>query len=167
MRGSAAVWLLGSRDRIPLRTCIFFPMPFVCCVGRILEHVLITKTIYTECVCVCNCVRVCYCMFVSNSVCRRILKARRPRHDFGCSTTERTLNYELKLWWSFIRFISTAVFSEYSGCHFISEKRKIIQSLKLHFFQNIPVVQLYTSSNHCKFIGNIPENHFVKPFQLF
>jgi hypothetical protein len=53
---------------------------------------------------------------------------------------------------------------KYSRNHFISEKYKTVQSLKLHFLQNSPLVQLYTSDSDCKCIGNIPGSHFMKNF---
>ena len=53
--------------------------------------------------------------------------------------------------------------------HFFPPLRntKKIQSLKLHFLQNSPLVQLYSSVSDCKGVRNIPGSHFVKPFQLF
>jgi hypothetical protein len=57
-----------------------------------------------------------------------------------------------------------AVTSKYSGCHFISEKYKRVQSFKVHFFQNSLIVQIYTPASHYKVIGNIPGSHFVKAF---
>ena len=103
----------------------------VCYVGRSLDHVLITKMVYTECLCVYVCVCVsnflcgCYCVCVlclSNFVYPWNLNARLPMPYFDCSKRERTVSYELKLWWSFFGFILTAVTSKYSVCHFISEK---------------------------------------------
>jgi len=69
MRESAAVWLLGSRERIPLRTWIF--LSCVCCV--LCRSDSRTRVVYKEdlyrvymCVfvCVCVCVYVCVCVFL-------------------------------------------------------------------------------------------------------
>ena len=56
------------------------------------------------------------------------------------------------------------VASKYFLNHFISEKYKTVQSVKLHFLQNSPLMRLYTSDSHCIGIGNIPGSHFVKAF---
>jgi len=56
------------------------------------------------------------------------------------------------------------VASECSRKHFISENYKTIQSFKLYFLQNSPLVQLYTSDSNFKGVENIPGNHFVKGF---
>jgi hypothetical protein len=56
------------------------------------------------------------------------------------------------------------VASKASWNHFNSKKYKTVQSLKLHFLQNSPLMQLYTSTSYCKFDGNIPGGHFVKVF---
>ena len=50
--------------------------------------------------------------------------------------------------------------SKCSRNHIISEKYKRVQSSKLHFLQNIPLVQLYTFD--FKDVGNVPRNHFIK-----
>ena len=42
-----------------------------------------------------------------------------------------------------------------------------MQSFKLRFLQNSPLLQLYTSANDYKGVGDIPGSLFVKPFQLF
>jgi len=54
--------------------------------------------------------------------------------------------------------------SKFSWNHFHSKKYKTVQSLKLHFLQNSPLMQLYASINDCKVDGNIPGGHFVKAF---
>jgi hypothetical protein len=41
---------------------------------------------------------------------------------------------------------------------------KTVQLLKLYFVQNSTVVQQYTSASECKFIGNIPQIHFMRTF---
>jgi hypothetical protein len=46
----------------------------------------------------------------------------------------------------------------------IWEKYKTVQSFKLHFLQNTPLVQLYTSASDCKSDGNISGSHFMKDF---
>jgi len=52
------------------------------------------------------------------------------------------------------------VASKCSQNHFISEKFKTVQSFKLHFLQNSPLAQLYTSASNCKGAGNIPGSFF-------
>ena len=49
--------------------------------------------------------------------------------------------------------------SKYSWNHFISEKRKRVQSFKIHF-----LAPLYTSASDCKRDENIPGNNFEKVF---
>jgi len=39
-----------------------------------------------------------------------------------------------------------------------------VQSFKLHFLQNSPLVQLYSSDINFKGVEIIPGNHFVKAF---
>jgi hypothetical protein len=56
------------------------------------------------------------------------------------------------------------VASKCSRNHFISEKHKTVPSSKLHFLQNRYSVQIYTYAKVCKFVGNIPESHFLKNF---
>jgi len=56
------------------------------------------------------------------------------------------------------------VASKCSRNHFISEKYKTVQSFKLQFLQNSPLVQIYISASDCKGIGNMPGNHSVKAF---
>ena len=46
--------------------------------------------------------------------------------------------------------------------HFISEKYITVQSFKVHFLPNSPLVQPYTSASDCKGVGNIPGSNFVK-----
>ena len=46
----------------------------------------------------------------------------------------------------------------------MSERYKIIQSFKLYFLQNSPIVQLYASASDCKGVGSISGSHFVKDF---
>ena len=53
---------------------------------------------------------------------------------------------------------------ECSRNHFISEKYKRLQLFKLHFLQNSPLLQLYTSVSECKCVGNIRGSYFVKAF---
>ena len=48
--------------------------------------------------------------------------------------------------------------------HFISEKCKTVQPFKLHFLQNSPHLQLYSSTGDSKIVGSIPKSHFVKAF---
>ena len=48
-----------------------------------------------------------------------------------------------------------AVASECSLNHFISEKYKTVQSSTLHFLQNSPLMQLHTSADDYKVVGNI------------
>jgi len=48
--------------------------------------------------------------------------------------------------------------------HFISEKYKTVQSLKLHFLQMSPLVQLYVSASDCKGVRNVPWSRSVKAF---
>ena len=57
-----------------------------------------------------------------------------------------------------------AVASKRSQNHFVSEKYKTVQSFKLHFLQNSPLVQLYSSDINFKGVEIIPGNHFVKAF---
>jgi len=59
------------------------------------------------------------------------------------------------------------VASKCSWNHFISEKYKTVESFKLHFLQNSPLVQLYIAASDCRkvleaFLGAISQ----KPFQL-
>ena len=42
------------------------------------------------------------------------------------------------------------VASECYRIHFISEKYKTVQLFMLHFLQNSPVMQLYTTASECK-----------------
>ena len=56
--------------------------------------------------------------------------------------------------------------SKCSWNHFNSEKYKTVQSLQLHFLQNIHLVQLYTSASDYEGFGNIPAILW-NPFQLF
>ena len=60
-----------------------------------------------------------------------------------------------------IRYV---IASEYPQNHFISGKYKRVQSLKLQFLQNRPLVLLHNSASDCKRVGNIPGSHFVKAF---
>jgi hypothetical protein len=46
----------------------------------------------------------------------------------------------------------------------ICEKNKTVQSFKLHFLHNSPLVQIYTSASDSKSDGNISGSHFVKDF---
>ena len=65
--------------------------------------------------------------------------------------------------WAFVTIqyvVAAQCFQNLSIC----EKYKTVQSFKLHFLQNIPLVQLYTSANDCKSDGNISGSHFVKDF---
>ena len=57
--------------------------------------------------------------------------------------------------------------SKCSQNHFISEKYKILQSLKLHFLQESPFVELYVSASNCKSVGYIPASRSVKLFLAF
>jgi hypothetical protein len=47
------------------------------------------------------------------------------------------------------------------------KKYKTVQSFKVHFLQNSPLMQLYASTSDCKCVGNIPGSYFVNTFQLF
>ena len=58
--------------------------------------------------------------------------------------------------------IQYMVAAECSQNLFICEKYKTVQSFKLHFLQNSPPVQLYTSASDCKSDGNLSGSHFVK-----
>ena len=40
----------------------------------------------------------------------------------------------------------------------------LLQSYSLHFLQDSPLVQTYTSASEYKCVGNIPGNHFMKAF---
>ena len=44
------------------------------------------------------------------------------------------------------------------------KKYKTVQSLKVHFLEHSPHVQLYTGASDGKDVGNIPGSHFVKGF---
>jgi len=47
----------------------------------------------------------------------------------------------------------------------ISDKYKPVETIKLHFLQSSPSVQLYTFASDCKFgLGNISGRNFVKAF---
>jgi hypothetical protein len=48
------------------------------------------------------------------------------------------------------------VVTEMSRNQFIAEKYIIVQSFKLHFLQNSPLVQIYASASDCKGVVNIP-----------
>jgi hypothetical protein len=54
--------------------------------------------------------------------------------------------------------------SKYAKNHLVSEKYKTVQSFKLYFIQNSPLVQLYISTSDCKDVGNIPGSYSVKAF---
>jgi hypothetical protein len=54
--------------------------------------------------------------------------------------------------------------SKCSRNYFISLKFKTIQSFKLYFHQNNPLVQLYISASDRRGVENIPGSHFVKAF---
>ena len=56
------------------------------------------------------------------------------------------------------------VTSKCSRNHFISEKYKTVQPFKLHFLQNGPLLQLYTSVSDCKGVVKILGSQFVKTF---
>jgi len=56
------------------------------------------------------------------------------------------------------------VASKCSQNHFISENCRRLQSFKLHFLQNSPLMQLHRSVSDNKGVGNIPGYHFVKAF---
>ena len=60
--------------------------------------------------------------------------------------------------------VCEAVASKRSRSHFIPEKYKRVQSLKLHFLQNSPLVHVYTSSSDCKSVRNISGSKFMKAF---
>jgi len=64
-------------------------------------------------------------------------------------------------------YIYEAVASKRSRSHFIPEKYKRVQSLKLHFLQNSPFVHVYTSSSDCKSVRNISGSKFMKAFSAF
>ena len=159
MRRSAAIWLLGSWDRIPWWRGYFCLVSVLSNVNRSLttgwaQWGFLQSEFYL-CVCVSNCV------WPKN------LETTQTWPDFGCSWTERTVNYELKLWWLLIRFIWMVVTAKCSQCHFISEKYRTVQSFKLHFLQNNPILQLYTFASHCKELELFLEAILWKPFHLF
>jgi hypothetical protein len=45
-----------------------------------------------------------------------------------------------------------------------SEKYTTLQSFKLHFLQDLPLVQLYNSDSDCNGVENIPGSNFVTTF---
>ena len=57
-----------------------------------------------------------------------------------------------------------AVASKISRSHFIFEKYETVQSFNLHFLQNIPLVQRFTSTSDWKDVWNIPGSHRVRAF---
>jgi len=59
------------------------------------------------------------------------------------------------------------VASKCSRNQFTSEKHKTVKSFKLHLLQNRLLAQIYSSASDCNGVGNIPESHCVKSFQLF
>ena len=59
------------------------------------------------------------------------------------------------------------VASKCSWNHFISKKYKTVQSFKLHFLQNSPLLQIETSASGCEGVVKIPEIHVVKFFSVF
>jgi hypothetical protein len=79
-----------------------------------------------------------------------------------------TVCHYSRLWIDYIgHIIPWLIYMVPSKCsqnHFISEKYKTLQQLKLHFLWNSRLVQLYTYASSCKGIGNIPGGHFVKAF---
>jgi hypothetical protein len=48
------------------------------------------------------------------------------------------------------------------GYRFISEKYKTVQSLKIHFLPNSPLVQLHVSASEFKSVGNVSGSLLVK-----
>jgi hypothetical protein len=56
------------------------------------------------------------------------------------------------------------VVSKCSQNYFISVKFKTIQSFKVYFHQNNPLVQPYTSASDWRGVENIPGSNFVKAF---
>jgi len=60
--------------------------------------------------------------------------------------------------------IQYMVATEYSQNLSVCEKYKTVQSFKLNFLQNSPLVQLYISASDCKSDGNISGSHFVKDY---
>jgi hypothetical protein len=63
-----------------------------------------------------------------------------------------------------MQWLIYVVTSKYSQNQFISEKYKAVKSSKLHFLQNSPHVQIYTSVSIYKGVGKIPGSHFVETF---
>jgi hypothetical protein len=51
-----------------------------------------------------------------------------------------------------LNLVLYVVASKCSRNHFISEKYKILQLFTLPFLQNSPIVQLYNSASHCKYV---------------
>jgi len=56
------------------------------------------------------------------------------------------------------------VTSECSRNYFISEKYTTLESFKLHFPQNGPLVQVFICSSDWKCVVNIPGSRFMKTF---
>jgi len=56
------------------------------------------------------------------------------------------------------------VVSKYSRNHFIADKYKRVPLFKLEFFQNVTLLQIYTSVSDFNGVGNIPGSNFVKAF---
>jgi hypothetical protein len=56
------------------------------------------------------------------------------------------------------------VASKYSRTHFVYDKYKTVQSFNLHFLQNNPLVQQYTSASDWKAAGKISRSRLVKAF---
>jgi len=48
--------------------------------------------------------------------------------------------------------------------HFVSEKYKTVQTFKLYFLKNRPVLQPCTTASDCKSVAHVPGSHFVKAF---
>ena len=48
--------------------------------------------------------------------------------------------------------------------HFVSEKYKTVETFKLYFLKNSPLLQPYTTASDCKSVAYVPGSHFVKAF---
>ena len=107
-------------------------------------------------------------MWTEQAVRQSLFKLIRTEHDHTIHSLLHDFDSALLQRWShtiqaYLLLTSHVVDSKRSRNHFNSEKYKT-QLFKLHFFQNIPLVQICTSASNRGAVGNIPRSHFKSLF---
>ena len=65
---------------------------------------------------------------------------------------------------NYCNIITHMLVSKCAWNHILSEKYKTVQSMKLHFLQNIPLVWPYTSASDGTGVGTIPGSYYMEAF---